>query len=208
MDSTPLLPLSLLPPVAQVQTFQRKECLPAILDRVWHIEQGVVRAITWDENGHVTTLGLWGQGDITGQPLTRQHPCSFECLTLVKVIATSLNSLSHCWQSVLLRHLWHQEDLLKIVRQPSVLERLAQLLHWLAQRFGRPVPQGQLLDPLLTHQQLAEILGISRVTVTRALNRLEQDGLLVRFKEASGKRPNQASYGLPCHSLLLKYDNK
>lgn len=206
MDRTPLLPRSLLPPVVKVQAFRRQDCLPAILDRVWHIEQGVVRAITWDEDGQVTTLGLWGQGDVTGQPLTRQHPCRFECLTLVKAIATSLDSLDHCWQSVLLRHLWYQEDLLKIVHHPSVLERLAQLLHWLAQRFGRPVPQGQLLDPLLTHQQLAEILGISRVTVTRTLSRLEQDGLLIRCKKSPGKRPNQTPSGFPSRSLLLRYD--
>lgn len=206
MDCTPLLPLPVLPSVTKFQVFRRKDCLPSISDRVWHIEQGVVRAITWDEDGQVTTLGIWGQSDITGKPLTRQHPCSFECLTLVKAFSASLDSVGYCWQSVLLRHLWYQEDLLKIVRQPSVLERLAQLLHWLAQRFGRPVPQGQLLDPLFTHQQLAEILGISRVTVTRTLNRLEQDGLLIRFKKPSGRRHRQTPSGFPPRSLLLRYN--
>jgi len=206
MNSTTLLPLT-LQPLAQVQVFQRKDCLSFIPNRVWHIEQGVVRAITWNPDGHVTTLGLWGQGDIVGHPLTRQHPCSFECLTLVKASPTSLSSLNHCWQTVVLRHLWYQEDLLKIIHHPSILERLAQLLHWLAQRFGKSVPQGQLLDPFLTHQQLAEILGTSRVTITRAFNRLEQEGQLIRSKKSAGKRTPQTQCDFPCRSILLmKYD--
>ena len=87
-----------------------------------------------------------------------------------------------------------------------MLERLTQLLHWLAQRFGQPVPQGQLFDPLFTHQQLAEILGISRVTVTRALNRLEQDGLHDQMQKSSGRQLNQTPSGFPSRSLLLRYD--
>jgi CRP-like cAMP-binding protein len=87
------------------------------------------------------------------------------------------------------------------------LERLAQLLHWLAQRFGKSVPQGQLLAPFLTHQQLAEILGTSRVTITRAFNRLEQEGQLIRSKKSDGKRTPQTQCDFPCRSILLmKYD--
>ena len=159
--------------------------------------------VTWNDSGHVTTLGIWGRGDIVGQPLTRQHPCQVESLTQVKAIATPLGHHSRDWQTLLLRHLWHQEDLLRIIHQPSVLESLMQLLHWLAQRFGQPVPQGQLLDPLLTHQQLAEILGTSRVTVTRALNQLEEAGKLIKFNKSSGQWTGDAQFALPPRTLLI-----
>lgn len=174
-----------------------------IPDRVWQIEQGVVRVITWNENNYVTTLGLWGRGDIVGQLLTRQHPYQLECLTAVKAIATPLGHYSRHWQTVLLKHLWHQEELLRIIHQPSVLESLTQLLHWLSQRFGKTVPQGQLLDPLLTHQQFAEVLGTSRVTVTRALNQLEEEGHVIKFNKSSGQWTGDAQFSFSNRTLLI-----
>jgi hypothetical protein len=46
---------------------------------------------------------------------------------------------------------------------------LLHLLLWLGKKFGREVQQGQLLDIRLTHQDLAELLGTTRVTITRIL---------------------------------------
>lgn len=205
MTDAPLLQIVPSPstPTVNVQAFRRKECLPLIPDRIWQIEQGVVRVVTWNNSGYVTTLGIWGRGDIVGQPLTRQHPCQIECLTSVRAIATPLGHPSRHWHSVLLNHLWHQEDLLRIIHQPSVLESLAQLLHWLAQRFGQSVPQGQLLEPLLTHQQLAETLGTSRVTVTRALNQLEEEGRLIKFNKSSGQWTGDAQFAFSPRTLLI-----
>ena len=205
LQVVPSLPAT---PIAEIQAFRRKEILPLVPDRVWQIEQGVVRVLTWNENGHVTTLGIWGQGDMVGQPLTRQNPCQLECLTSVKVISTPVRSQSRHWQTVLLRHLWHQQDLLRIIHQPSVLESLTQLLHWLAQRFGKPVPQGQLLEPLLTHQQLAETLGTSRVTVTRLLQRLENEGQLIKFKKSIGQWTGNAQLTFSSRTLLLTDQNR
>jgi len=190
-------------PTAAIQVFQRKEVLPLLSDRVWQIEQGVVRVVTWNEGGHITTLGIWGQGDVVGQPLTRQHPCQIECLADVRAIAIPLGNSSRYWQTVLLKHIWHQEELLRIIHQPSVLESLMQLLHWLAQRFGYPVPQGRLLDPLFTHQQLAEILGTSRVTVTRALSQLKEEGKLIKFNKTLRQWTGNAQSACSRRTMLL-----
>lgn len=190
-------------PTAKIQTFRRREQLPLMCDRIWQIERGVIRVVTWNDNGHITTLGFWGRGDIVGQPLTRQQPCQIECLASVKAIAIPLGNYSCQWQTVLLSHLWHQEDLLRIIHQPSVLDRLSQLLHWLAQRFGKPVPQGHLLDPLLTHQQLAETIGTSRVTVTRALKQLEEEGKLIKFNKSSGQWTGDTQFAFSRRTLLL-----
>ena len=40
---------------------------------------------------------------------------------------------------------------------------------------------GRLIDLRLTHQDLAELLGTTRVTVTRSLIQLEQQGLIQRL---------------------------
>lgn len=171
--------LSLTLPIPN--SFERKDCLPLAANRVWRIQQGIVRTLTWDDQGHVTTLGLWGREDIVGKPLTKLNPYQIECLTPIMAIEVPLGSYSHLWQDTLLNHLWRSEELFRIVHQPSTVKRLLQLLYWLAQRFGKPVPKGRLLEPILTHQQIAEILCTTRVTVTRLLTRLEDEGKLIKF---------------------------
>ena len=208
--SRQLRPLSSIQAVAtepvsstKPQSFRRKHLLPALPDQVWQINHGIVRTLTWNAQGHVTTLSIWGRGGIVGLPLTRQQPYQMECLTTVKASSTTMDSHSRFWQSTLLKHLWQQEELLRIVHQPSVRERLTQLLYWLAHRFGRPVSQGQLLESMLTHQQIAEILGTSRVTVTRLLTQLEQEGQLIKFNKSAGQWTGNASLAFSYRALLL-----
>lgn len=172
-----------------LQTFDFKASLPLLPDRVWLVERGVVRTLTWDDNGQVTTLGLWGQGDIVGLPLTRLSPYEMECLTLVGVTELTSDVQTRDWQQLLLNHVWRSQELFSLVQTACLRERLLQLLHWLATRFGRQTPQGMLLPPLLTHKQFSEILGSSRVTVTRLLNNLEQQGQLKRFRKRGSDRP-------------------
>jgi len=58
---------------------------------------------------------------------------------------------------------------------------LLKLLAWLSTRFGQDVDTGRLIDLRLTYQDLSELLGATRVTVTRTLNQLEQQGLIERL---------------------------
>jgi CRP-like cAMP-binding protein len=58
---------------------------------------------------------------------------------------------------------------------------LLRLLSWLAQKFGQEVKTGQLIDLRMTHQDLADMLGSTRVTITRTLSQLEQQGLIERL---------------------------
>ncbi len=77
------------------------------------------------------------------------------------------------WMQVLdsiLRHVQQTEELLCIVRSSSTHDRLLQLLIWLARKFARKVEQGHLIDLRLTHQDISEIIGTTRVTVTRLLS--------------------------------------
>jgi len=57
---------------------------------------------------------------------------------------------------------------------------LVRLFGWLAKRFGQEVEQGQLIDLRLTHQDIADLMGLTRVTVTRLLNDLEKQGIIQR----------------------------
>ena len=61
-----------------------------------------------------------------------------------------------------------------IALEPRVERRLLLKLRQLAERFGRVTPQGVRLDLRLTHQQLAEMVGAVRESVTIALGKLVQ----------------------------------
>lgn len=50
------------------------------------------------------------------------------------------------------------------------------ILQWLATRFGESTPSGDLLQVGMTHQQLADLVGITRSTTTRLLKQLEREG--------------------------------
>jgi CRP/FNR family transcriptional regulator len=53
-------------------------------------------------------------------------------------------------------------------------ERLARLLLTLADQFGRRTPNGITVQTLLTHEEIAQMIGASRETVTRSLNTFKQ----------------------------------
>ncbi|MEZ2237446.1 Crp/Fnr family transcriptional regulator [Microcoleus sp.] len=135
--------------------------------------------MTWLEDSTIVTLGLWGPGDVVGKPLSKCDPYQIECLT--KVEATLLSVDRGLNRDVLLYHLQQAEDLALIRAGKRVELMLYQLLTWLAKKFGSEVDQGHLIDLGLTHQDIAELLGITRVTVTRALGNFEQQGLIQRL---------------------------
>jgi CRP-like cAMP-binding protein len=162
-----------------VHYFERHERLTVSQEYWWKIEEGAVRAISWREDGTVFALGLWGPGDVVGGPLCQVSPLEIECLTLVRAVQVPR---SHWTRTVedLVRHIQRSGEFLQIVQGGDVTCSLQQMLAWLAQRFGQPHPGGLLIDLPLTHRDLAELVGSTRVTVTRLLKELEQQGVIYR----------------------------
>lgn len=167
--------------------FPRRSHLPNRNNALWRIETGVVRTVTWLEDGTIITLGLWGPGDTIGKPISKCEPFQIECLTKVEAILLS----GERWlnRDILLTHIQQAEDFMVMRGYKRVDFMLYQLLTWLAKRFGSEVEQGHLIDMILTHQDIAEIIGTSRVTVTRTLGHFEQQGLIDR---------------LPLHRIILQ----
>jgi CRP-like cAMP-binding protein len=59
---------------------------------------------------------------------------------------------------------------------------LWQFLLWLSERFGRNVEQGTLIELYITHQEIAEVLNTTRVTITKLLQEFETAGMLLRHQ--------------------------
>lgn len=86
-------------------------------------------------------------------------------------------SSEECWNlnEAFLSHLQQTQILLRI-RSGRIDQRLQQLLYWLAEKFGDRSEQGQLIQLRLTHQDIVDTLGTTRITVTRLLSQLKQQG--------------------------------
>jgi CRP-like cAMP-binding protein len=171
--------------------FRRREKLVTKPDELWSIEQGFIRAITWDDQGNVITVGLWGKGELVGSPLGVINPYELHCVTAAKV---KLNRLNQGYPyEFLLNQVQQSQELLSLFRSRCVKTRLLNILWWLADRFGRKVTAGQFIGIPLTHQELADLVGSTRVTITRMLQELEMIGQLQRvnrqilLKQSSGK---------------------
>ncbi len=199
-----------VPDLSLLKRFHRKDCLPSLTDEIWQIEKGIVRTVTWNPQGQVTTLGLWGQGDVVGESLARITPYQMECLTPVVAKTLPLTNHSQYWRDALLNHLWQTQELFRIVHQGSIAERLMHLLDWLARRFGQPTTEGHMMESFLTHHEISEIIGTTRVTVTRLLARLESQGRLTRLAKRE-KRPghgHQKTYRNGCIIVPSRYSNR
>ncbi|MFQ5731312.1 MAG: Crp/Fnr family transcriptional regulator [Planctomycetaceae bacterium] len=89
------------------------------------------------------------------------------------------------------------ERRLKSLLFRSNRERLVHLLIELAEKYGRPAPEGIALTIKLSHQELASIIGSTRETVTVILGELQdENSVLVRRRQIILTRADQLAAGV------------
>ena len=82
----------------------------------------------------------------------------------------------------MLSHIQPAEEFLSIIQSQQVRDRLLRLLVWLSQKFGHQTERGRQIELRLTHQELAEVINTTRVTVTRLINELEREQAIARHQ--------------------------
>lgn len=164
-----------------VREFKRRECLPMIQNLFWQIDTGMVRSFTLHEEGDITTLGLWGTGDIIGYPFAGIEPYHIECLSNVRVHRLQSND-GPALDEAMWCHIQQSQALLTI-HHGSVQTRFRTFLNWFADKFGQRSGDECFIPLPLTHQEIAEVIGSSRVTVTRLIGELEKENMLSWSKQ-------------------------
>jgi CRP-like cAMP-binding protein len=147
----------------------------------WQIEHGYLQVASWGDQGESFTLGLWGPGDLVIPALMAFSPLQLLALSTARIHEASPNAQER--EEFLVRQSQQVSTLLKLSRTRPAEARLFQLLTWMGQRFGRVSRRGVSLcfeEMNLTHRNLAEISGLTRVTVTKAISHFRQAGALVR----------------------------
>ncbi len=170
-----------LPSMLAQRIFSRREMIPPREDILWKIDRGAVRTYTWSEQGTLIVLGYWGKGDIVGHSLSRVNPYQIECLTSVETSLLPVKFWDEAMEAMF-SHIQQTEELLSIVHRKPVSLRLWQFLNWLGRKFGRDVDRGQLIDITITHQEIAEVINTTRVSVTRMLQQFEAEGIILRHQ--------------------------
>lgn len=159
--------------------------IPMTTQDLWIVYRGVVQLSTLYPSGDESLLGLAGPSMPFGMPLTLIHPYQATALSDVDLMSFSMTEIEQ--SPTLAREIFHHlarrlrqtEAMLAMVGCRRVEDRLRQLLLLLQMEVGQPVAEGTRLSVRLTHQHLASAIGTTRVTVTRLLGQLREEGRLI-----------------------------
>jgi len=147
----------------------------------WRIDEGYLLISSWSDRGDPFTLGLWGPGELVIPSLVTQAPMHLHALSTAQVEEAYPSDLER--ENFLLLQCLQTSTLLRLGRTRPAESRLFQLLLWMGERFGRVSRRGVSLsfeEMNLTHRHLAEISGLTRVTVTKAISHFRQAGYLIK----------------------------
>jgi CRP-like cAMP-binding protein len=164
--------------------YERGEDIPFLSQGIWQVNRGIVQLFRFNNHGEETLLG-WVQSD------------NFfgVCLTSLDTLqARALSDVYLSWYSSLeiekyedlarkilpqvMKRLQQSEQLLAIAGIKRVEDRLLQLLKLLEKEMGETRGSGVRIKVRFTHQNLANAIGSTRVTVTRLLGDLQKQGLI------------------------------
>jgi PAS domain S-box-containing protein len=163
--------------------YSKGEVISLEPQKIWLVCQGLVKLSTMSETGDEVLVGLAGPSMPFGSTMTSlstyQATVLSEDVQLVSISLKEIAASPRLTQALLPQiseRVRQTEMLLAIAGKRQVKDRLYYLLLWLEQQFGHKSPQGTRLSIRLTHQDLASACCTTRVTVTRLLSKLQQQG--------------------------------
>jgi CRP/FNR family cyclic AMP-dependent transcriptional regulator len=155
------------------------------------LKSGMMKTTIEDQNGREIILGMVYPADFVGEmalldgmprsaTVTTQEPC--EALIIYR---QHFLELIHKSPSILLnmtaalsRRLRKMNELIRSLVFFDVYGKVARVLLTLMAEKGRATAQGTVIDLRLTQQELAELAGMSRETMTRTLRDFQQAGVV------------------------------
>lgn len=158
--------------------------VPLLRNNVWLVVRGMVKLGAITIHGDELLLGLAGPNEPFGDPLSGVEAfeartlCDSDllCLTLPEIHADP--ALSAAMLQALAQRYRQSQALLALMALRRVEERVRGFLELVASEYGQPCDQGLRLNLRLTHQEVASALATTRVTVTRVIGALREEGWL------------------------------
>lgn len=164
--------------------YDKNEQIPLVDEGVWQVYRGTTQLSQLSISGEEILLGWAQPSAFFGLWFT--HLDSYQAKALSEVYLkwyslSEIESSPQLAQMVLqqvIRRMRQTEALLAIAGLKRVEERLLQLLELLKQEMGQSINEGTRLNVRLTHQNIANAISTTRVTVTRLLGDFQKQGLI------------------------------
>ncbi|MGI0479931.1 global nitrogen regulator NtcA [Geminocystis sp. CENA526] len=162
-------------------------------ERVYFLMKGAVKLSRVYEAGEEITVALLRENSVfgvlslvTGQKSDRfYHAVAFTPVELLSAPIEHFQralrdnpELSRLMLQGLSSRILQTELMIETLAHRDMASRLVSFLLILCRDFGIPSLNGVTIDLKLSHQAIAEAIGSTRVTVTRLLGELRQDGLI------------------------------
>ena len=158
--------------------------VPLLKRSVWVVVRGMVKLTAISLQGDELLLGLAGPNEPFGDPLTNVEAYSATTLVDTDLLCLSCDEIQRSphlamglLQGMAARYR-QSEALLALLGLRRIEDRVRGFLELLVNDYGQPCEQGLRLQIKLTHQELASTLSTTRVTVTRILGALRDEGWL------------------------------
>ncbi|MBX9252798.1 PAS domain S-box protein [Desmonostoc muscorum CCALA 125] len=167
-----------------VHKYSKGETIPLNPLVIWYVCQGLVKLSTYCETGEEVLLGLATAEMVFGTSLTSLNIyqavalCDVELVSIYAAEVAASPTLSHTFLPKINQRLQQTESFLVISGRRRVQERLHYLLQLLKREIGETVPEGTRLSVRLTHEDIASACCTTRVTITRLMGKLQEEGVI------------------------------
>ncbi|MFS0557097.1 Crp/Fnr family transcriptional regulator [Brevibacillus sp. 179-C9.3 HS] len=159
---------------------------------VFFIQKGLIRLSRLNEHGKAFTVGLLGPGAVFGETCEMAlgaRAVYIEAMQKTILTHWSANRMEELLQACppslkevmyqLSKRLGEQEERMEKLALDSVRERVLHLLVQLCRRFGEVEEPFWKLTLSLSHQEIANMVGATRETVSLALASLVEEGIVL-----------------------------
>jgi CRP-like cAMP-binding protein len=196
MQSSYSLPTLLRESLPEVKTYISGDTIFRAGDtaqQVYWLRHGIVKLSHLTESGDIRPVALLRESSLFGilplltrnrderryfaTALTEVVVQPIPIAEIERMLATDATASMQLFAMLSIR-LLEVERLLEVLVHHNAEERLIRLLVLLCQEFGRLTENGTQIDLSLTHQDFAEFIGTTRVTVTRLMGQLRKKGVI------------------------------
>ena len=158
--------------------------VPLLKSSIWLVVRGMVKLSAISIHGDELLLGLVGPNEPFGEPFSAVEAyeavvlqdCDLLCMTTSDVEGSQ--PLAVAMLHAVTARYRQAEALLALLGLRRVEERVRGFLELLAQDYGQSCDDGLRLNLRLTHQEIASALSTTRVTITRVIGLLRDEGWL------------------------------
>ncbi|MFZ1807830.1 MAG: Crp/Fnr family transcriptional regulator [Cyclobacteriaceae bacterium] len=176
-----------------MQTLQRGEnlYLPGDTNDIYFLKKGSVKLISNSSDGEELIHEIIHVGEIFGKLHTDNVSSGIESAVAMDEVIVCFLSVDK-WQSYVAQNIslnikvlkWMGLKIRKVERKMDMLyfkdarTRVIELLTDLAHQIGKPKEADVVLKIRLTHEEIAQLTGNSRQSVTTLMNTLREEGLI------------------------------